>query len=83
MRPLATPLDLLEQLGDADALSRRGSHHRDAELALELRRVDRDAVPLRLVHQVEADHHAVGDLEHLQREVEVALEPRGVDHHDA
>ena len=31
------------------------------------------------VHQVEADHHPVGDLQHLQHQVQVALQPGGID----
>jgi hypothetical protein len=34
--------------------------------------------PLRLVHEVQTDDDAVGDLEHLEHEVEIALESRGV-----
>jgi hypothetical protein len=41
-----------------------------------------DAAALRFVHEVQADHDAVRDLEHLQHDVQVALEYGGIDHHD-
>ena len=42
------------------------------------------SMPLRLrfVHQVDGDDHAVGDLEHLQHEIQVALERARVDDDD-
>ena len=70
----------VEQPVDADPRAGRASHHRDAELPLEPRRVDRDAVAPGLVHQIHVDHHPVGDVEDLQHEVQVALEAGGVDH---
>ena len=36
----------------------------------------------RFVHQVQADHHPVGDLQDLQHQIQVALQRRGVGHHD-
>ena len=76
------PMDGSEELGHADAVARRSRDHRHAERVFQLLDVDADAVALRLVHQVETDHDPVGDLEHLQREIEVPLEPRGIeDHH--
>ena len=37
--------------------------------------VNLHAMPLRLVHEIEAQHGAAGDLQHLEHQVEVALEP--------
>ena len=70
----------VEQSVDADPRAGRAGHHRDAELPLEPCRVDRNPVAPGLVHQVDVDHHPVGDVEDLQHEVQVALEPRRVDH---
>ena len=57
-------------------------HDRHAQFARKLLVVDRQPVALGLVHQVQADDRPVGDLQHLQHEVQIALKPRGVDHDD-
>ena len=62
--------------------ARHDADRRHAEIARQAADVDLDALALGLVHQVDGDDHAVGDLEHLQHEVQVALERRGVDDDD-
>ena len=66
-----------------DACRRAGGagHDRHAQLPLEPRRVDRDAMASGFVHQVDVDDHAIRDVENLQHEVQVAFEARGVDDH--
>jgi hypothetical protein len=39
-------------------------------------------VPPGLIHQVQANHHAIRDLQHLKHKVQVPLEPRGIHHDD-
>src|SRR6187200_1906673 len=48
------------------------------EVACQASRVDIEALASRLVHQVHRDDDAVGDLQHLQNEVQVALERAGI-----
>ena len=61
-----------------------GAHHRHAEILGQLVKINADILFLGLVHQVDADHHPVGDLHGLQHQVQVALQAGGVaDHHDA
>ncbi len=71
-----------EQLGNAFAAPCRGGNDRNAEFVSQLGRVDTDAPTPGLVHQIEADDHSIGDLEHLDHQVEVALETGRVDHDD-
>ena len=42
--------------------------------------VNGDAVPVCLIDQIEAHNHPAGDLEDLEDEIEIALQPRCVDH---
>ena len=62
------------QLRQAAPLPRGAGHDRDAERVLECMYVNADVLAARLVHQVEAEHRAGGDLEHLQNQDQVALE---------
>ena len=52
---------------------------RDAEIAREASDVDLQPFAFGLVHQIDRHHHALGDLEHLQDEIEVSLERGRVD----
>jgi hypothetical protein len=74
--------DRLHQRGQPFAEAGGGRHDAHAEITREAAIVDLDATALRLVHQVQADHDAVRDLEHLQHDVQVAFEHRGIDDHD-
>ena len=71
----------VEQFVDPDLGARDATDDRNPQLLLKAVRVDGDAVPPGLVHQVQEDHHAVGDVEDLEDKVEVPLETGGVDHH--
>ena len=71
----------IEQRRDALTLAGGGGDHRDTQLLLQLLGVDRDAVAPSLIHQVEADHHPTGDLQDLQRQRKIALQPSRVEHH--
>ena len=64
----------------ADALILRGGdgHHRDAERRLERVHINRAAVFRKLIHHVEREHHRAVELHELEREVEVALDVRGI-----
>ena len=73
--------DGLHQLGQPLVVARRRRHHAHAQVAGQTPRVHLDATPARFVHQVEAHHGAIRDLEHLQHEIQVALEARGIHHH--
>ena len=75
------PVGGVEQLVDAHPVPRRAGDHRHPQFLLQPGRVDGDAVPAGLVHQVQEHHHPVGDAQYLQHEVQVALETGGVDHH--
>jgi hypothetical protein len=69
-----------EQVWNARIAPGRGEYDRHAEFARERTRIHCDAVALRLVDEVHAHHGAVGDVEHLQHEIQIALESRGVGH---
>ena len=70
-----------EEFADALTDARRSPHHRNAQAARERAEVDLDVVARGLIDEVDAQHRAVGDLQHLQHHVHVALQARGVGHH--
>ena len=70
-----------EQFTDAPTRTRRGAHHRDAQTPRERPEIDGDVVALSLIDEVDAQHRPIGDLQHLQNHVYVALQARGVGHH--
>jgi hypothetical protein len=59
-----------------------GGHDGHPEVPRQPPLVDRQAIAFGLVDQIEADDDPVGDLEHLQHDVQVALEPVRVHHDD-
>ncbi len=67
-----------QQLVHAAALERRRLHHGAAQPGRQLGHVDLVAVLLHQVHHVKRHHHRQAQVENLRREVEVALEVRGV-----
>src|SRR5690606_1523463 len=71
-----------EQVIDPFATPCCGRDDGHAQLGRETVRVDRDPVALRLVHEVQADDHAVRDLQDLEDEVQVPLETGRVDDDD-
>ena len=73
--------DGLHQFGQALVVAGRRRHHAHAQVAGQPAGIDLDAAPPRLVHQVETHHRAIGDFQHLQHEVQIALEAGGIDHH--
>ncbi len=75
-------IDRHQQFRDALAAPCRGGNDRNAEFVGQLGHVDTDALTPGLVHQIEADDHSIGDLEHLDHQVEVALETGRIDHDD-
>ena len=68
----------LRQIGDAFALCRADWHDRDAQQLRELHSIDRAAVGAHLVHHIQREHHRHLHLDHLQREIKVSLNVRGV-----
>ena len=77
-------VDRVEQIGDPVTPARYRRHHRNTQPRGQLVDVDSDPVAPRLIHEVETHHHPVGDLQNLEHEVEVPLQPGGVhdDHGD-
>jgi hypothetical protein len=53
-------------------------HDRHAQVARQAPLVDLQPVAAGLVHQVQADHDTIRDLQHLQDQVEIALQPGNV-----
>ena len=74
-------MDRVEQFREALPLPHRCRDDRNAKPVFKRLDIDPDPVTARLIHQVEADHDAVGDLEDLQHQVEVPLQPGRVHHH--
>ena len=70
---------VLDQLAGALVLRRRDGDDRDSQQALEEVDVDGPAVRGDLVHHVQRQHHGPVELHELHREIEVALDIRGVD----
>ena len=70
---------LIHELGHTLPLRRRDRHDGDAQRIAHLLHVDRAAVGAHLVHHVQRQHHRHAQLEQLQREIEVALDVRGID----
>ena len=68
----------LRQIGNTLALRRADRHDRDAKQLRELYCIDRPAVGAHLVHHIQRKHHRHLHFDHLQREIEVALNIRGV-----
>lgn len=69
---------VVHQLGRALVLGRRDGDDGDAQQLLHLVHVDGAAVALHLVHHVEGQHHGHAQLHELHRQVQVALDVRGV-----
>ena len=69
---------LIHELGHALTLRRRDRHDGDAQRIAHLLHVDRAAVGAHLVHHVQRQHHRHAQFEQLQRQVQVALDIRGV-----
>ena len=66
------------ELVHALALDGGYGHHGNAQHVLHQVHVDRAAVALDLVHHVEREHHGLVQLHQLHRQVQVALDVRGV-----
>ena len=81
-RGLDVALQQAAQVADAGAAGGGDLDHRHAELLLERPLVDADAPRLGGIHHVERQNHRAADLEHLQREVEIAVEVGRVHHED-
>ncbi len=79
--PRRDPVNDLQQFRNPFPEPSRCRDHRHAQPTRQLPGIHGEAVPLRLVHEIQADHHPVGDLHHLQGQVEIAFQARGV-HHD-
>ena len=69
---------LIHELRHALPLRRRDRHDGDAQRLAHLLHVDGAAVGVHLVHHVQRQHHRHAQLEQLQRQVQVALDVRGV-----
>ena len=75
-------VERVEQGGERFLFSCRHAHDRHAELRLQLRQVDGDALASRLVEQVHANDQVRRHAAHLQREHERALQARRVAYDD-
>ena len=71
-----------EQLGNALARAGTSPYDGDAEAAGEPLEVDLDLITACLVEEVHAEDDLIGDLQHLQQEVHVALQAGGVSDDD-
>ena len=69
---------LVYQLGHALPFRRRDRHDGDAQRLAHLLHIDGAAVGVHLVHHVQRQHHRYAQLEQLQRQVQVALDIRGI-----
>ena len=72
----------LQQGINAVTAARRCRHDRDAQLTFKPLGVHSHTVAGGLIDQIEADHHAGGDLQDLQDEIQVALQAHRVHHND-
>ena len=73
-RDSAAERGLVEHRAHVLALRRDHRHDRHAQEALQRARLDLQPPGLRLVHQIQGDHHRHLEFHQLQREVEVALQ---------
>ncbi len=69
-----------EQVRDALAHQRHGGHHRHAQKLLQRLDVDVQALVPGFVHHVQRDHHGPAELRQFQRQLQMALQARGIDH---
>ncbi len=74
--------DGAEQFLHARTVLKRGGYHRGAEERAQRVGVHMVAAPLKLVVHVQRAHHPYVHVHQLRRQVEVALQVRGVDHVD-
>ena len=72
----------LQQRIQTFALARGRGHHRHAQIPRQPPVIHGDAVTTRLIDQVQADDGAVSNFQHLQRQIQVALQSRGVHHNN-
>ena len=79
---LQHPGELSAQCVEALSARRRDGHDRRSQSTLERARVYREAARGDRVHLIEDQHRRAPELEDLQREVQVAVEVRGVEHDD-
>lgn len=70
-----------EEIGQADTHVRHGRHHRRAKLGRQRTNVDEAMTRTCLVHAVEREHHRPPERHQFHRQLEVALQLRGVHHH--
>ena len=70
-----------QQICDAFAAPRRHWHHRNAQITRQPAVIHLQLVAARLIHQVQAEHGTVGYLQHLQHQVQVAFQTRGIHNH--
>ena len=69
-----------EEFGNPDPLTRSTRNHRHPQRGLELSGINRDPMAPCLIHQIEEDDNPIRDVENLEDEIQVALEPGGIDY---
>jgi len=75
-------MDGVQELLDPLSGPGNGGHHRNSQLPGQCSRIHGDPMASCLVGEVQTHHHPIGDLQDLEREVQIPLQPRGVHHHD-